>query len=211
MNIVKEVRDNILTEVDDTRCNHLYSIMEEIRDRNIPGDLVETGVYKGGTSMIMAYCNKEFKLNKRQWLCDSFKGCPDPTKTILGRHPDEAHGEGDFACDQQTVAENFRKYDLITPNLVWVPGWFEDTMPVIAKQIDQISLLRFDGDLYSSTLDVLNNLYPKVVSGGFVIIDDYCLEACRDAVNEYIRINGLKVEISKPPFGDACGSWWIKP
>ncbi len=212
LNIVQEIREAGLSEVDDNRCNHLWQVLEEIADRKIEGDLVETGVYKGGTSIIMAYFNKQYKLNKRIWCCDSFKGCPDPKETRLGAHHDETHGKGDFTCDLQTVKNNFMKYEVLSKHIEFVEGWFEDTMPRVASRIDKIALLRFDGDLYSSTLDVLNNLYPKVVSGGFIIIDDFCLPACEAAVREYLNANNLKVQINNPlNSGDTCGSWWIKP
>ncbi len=209
LNIVREVRDGGLSEVDDTRCTHLYKVLEEIRDRNIPGDLVETGIYKGGCSIIMAWCNREFKLNKKVWCYDSFEGCPDPNETKLGKHVNETHGKGDFACDYDTVLKNFKKFDLIDDNVKFYKGWFEET--TLKYKPESIALLRFDGDLYSSTLDVLNNLYPLVVSGGFVIIDDYCIEACRQATHEYLNKHNLKVEINTPMnSGDSCGSWWIK-
>lgn len=68
--------------------------------------------------------------------------------------------------------------------LVWHPGWFQDTVP--GANIDQIALLRLDGDLYESTLVCLQHLYPRVVSGGWVIVDDYGLPGCREAVNQFL-------------------------
>ena len=158
----------------------------------------------------MGHANKEYKLGKMQYAFDSFKGCPDPNETKIGKHPDELHGKGDFTCDIETVYSNFKKFEL-EDDIVMVEGWFEDTCPKYAEVIDEIALLRFDGDLYSSTLEVLNAFHPKVVKGGFVIIDDYCIEACRQATHEYLNTYGLKPIIYSPlNSGDACGSWWRK-
>jgi hypothetical protein len=211
MSIIEEVCKPIYTEVDELRCKHLLEVMQSIRDEKIPGDLIETGVYKGGTSIIMAWANREYKLNKMQFCFDSFQGCPDPAETKLGAHKDEAHGKGDFSFSIEDVIKNFEKFDL-QDDPVFIEGWFEDTCPKYAETIEAIALLRFDGDLYSSTLEVLEAFYPKVVKGGYVIIDDYCLEACRVAVHEYLDKYKIEVEI-RPPTGsnDGCGSWWRKP
>lgn len=207
--IVKQIHEQKLTEVDVIRCNHLWDVLETIHKDKVLGDLVETGVYKGGTSLIMAQANKFFKMGKTLWCCDSFEGCPDPKETKLGAHKEELHGKGDFSCPQDTVETNLRKFDLLDNNVKFVKGWFEDTMPSLP--VNQIALLRFDGDLYSSTLDVLNNLYDKVSKGGFVIIDDYCLVACKDAVTEFLEERNLTITLN-PPIGttDSCGSWWRK-
>lgn len=210
MDIVRAVKDGYFSEVDETRCKHLLEVMQSIRDEKIPGDLVETGVYKGGCSIIMAWANKEYNLGKLQYCFDSFQGCPDPKETKLGAHKDEAHGKGDFTFSFDKVVANFEKFGL-QDEPIFVEGWFEDTCPKYAETIKEIALLRFDGDLYSSTLEVLNAFYPLVVKGGYIIIDDYCLDACRAAVHEYLDKNNITADI-KTPTGttEPCGSWWRK-
>jgi hypothetical protein len=211
MDIIKEVREGLYTEVDDIRCTHLLDVLHSIAEEKIPGDLVETGIYKGGTAIIMSWANIEFKMKKNLWCFDSFRGCPDPTTTKFGAHKDEVHSKGNFSCDLPTVVKNFEKFKVLTPDVIFVEGWFQDTMQKYYST-EGIALLRFDGDLYSSTLEVLEVLYPKVVPGGYVIIDDYCLEPCRAAVHEYLDSNNIQVKIL-PPKGteDSCGSWWRKP
>lgn len=211
MSIIDIVRGQELTLVDYTRCQHLCSVLENISTYKIPGDLVETGVYKGGTAIIMSYYNKILNMNRKIWLCDSFKGCPGPRNTKYGFHNDEAHGEGDFAYSLVEVKKNLDSLYLLDDNITFVEGWFSETIPVLPT--NKIALLRFDGDLYSSTLEVLEGLYPKVVPGGYVIIDDYCLPACRDAVHEYLAKHNLNPQIMSPYREDsnnACGSWWRK-
>jgi len=71
------------------------------------------------------------------------------------------------------VKANFERFDLLDERTRFVEGWFRDTIP--QAKVDSISVLRLDGDLYESTWLVLGHLYPRVLPGGFVIIDDYAL------------------------------------
>jgi O-methyltransferase len=75
----------------------------------------------------------------------------------------------------------------------FVVGWFENTIPL--NNINKISLLRLDGDLYSSTKVCLDNLHHKVQKGGYVIVDDYALAGARKAVHEYFENNKLNYEL----------------
>ncbi|RPH80243.1 MAG: hypothetical protein EHM80_05790, partial [Nitrospiraceae bacterium] len=68
-------------------------------------------------------------------------------------------------------------------------GWFRDTLPT--APISQLAVLRLDGDLYESTMDALNALYPKVSPGGFVVVDDYGLPTCRAAIDDFRRARGI--------------------
>ena len=98
-----------------------------------------------------------------------------------------------LAVSQEEVEANFEKYGLLDDRVVFVKGYFEDTLPNIKCQ--KISLLRLDGDQYGSTIVALESLYPKLSNGGFVIIDDYIVDACRSAVHDYRKANGIRDEI----------------
>jgi hypothetical protein len=88
------------------------------------------------------------------------------------------------------VKGNFAKFDLLDERVQFVKGWFCDTLPL--APIEQIAVLRMDGDLYASTRDVLINLYDKVSPGGYVIIDDYgSWSGCRQAVDEFRAERGI--------------------
>ena len=79
---------------------------------------------------------------------------------------------------------------MLDDQVKFLKGWFCDTLPT--APIERIALLRMDGDLYSSTMDALKYLYPKVSPGGYVIVDDYnSWAACRQAVNEYRLEHGI--------------------
>jgi len=75
--------------------------------------------------------------------------------------------------DSFHVTQNFHSVSLLDPNVVFVQGFFNNSMPHLRKQVGKISLLRLDGDIYESTVDVLYHLYDKVEIGGYVIIDDW--------------------------------------
>jgi len=87
-------------------------------------------------------------------------------------------------------------------------GWFQETLPDSAKEINKIAILRLDADLYASTKIYLDYLYEKVVSGGFVIIDDYgTYEGCKKAVDEFREKQGIRAFLN--PVNKDC-RYWIK-
>ena len=81
------------------------------------------------------------------------------------------------------VRRNFERYGLLDDQVVFLKGWFKDTLP--KADIGALSILRLDGDMYQSTMDALNALYPRVSPGGYCIIDDYALPNCQKAVDEF--------------------------
>jgi hypothetical protein len=103
------------------------------------------------------------------------------------------------------VTNNFIKYNVLSENIRFVKGWFCDTMPKLS--IGKIAMLRLDGDMYSSTWDVLENLYHKLSIGGYLIIDDFALNGCRKAIEDFRLKYGIYDEIKAI---DKMGSYWIK-
>ena len=88
-----------------------------------------------------------------------------------------------LAVSLPEVTKNLLKYGIDISQVELVKGWFEDTLPTL--KTESISILRLDGDMYSSTIQALDALYSKVSVGGFVIIDDYCLEGARKAIHDF--------------------------
>lgn len=89
----------------------------------------------------------------------------------------------------------------------FIPGWFKDTLA--DAPVEQISVLRLDGDLYESTIQALDALYPRLSSGGYCIIDDYhALKACEQAVADYREKHGISAKIEEI---DGTGVLWRKP
>ncbi|MBL7495919.1 TylF/MycF family methyltransferase [Frankia sp. CNm7] len=164
----------------------------------VPGDLVETGVWRGGTSIFMRAVLRAYGVTDRLvWVCDSFEGMP-----VSGpdSHPSDQEtrlhlANAVLAVPLEQVRANFGVYGLLDDQVRFLKGWFRDTLPT--APIERIAVLRLDGDLYESTMDALDNLYPKVSPGGFVIIDDYQIPACRAAVHDYRAAHGVTAPLTR--------------
>jgi hypothetical protein len=181
--------------------------LDYVRENKIPGDFIETGVWKGGASIFMKLYSDIYKLNKKVFVADSFKGLPHPDIEKYPQDAGDTHHTIDFLkVSLDDVTNNFRAYNCLDENVTFLEGWFSDTLPN-NKSIEKISILRFDGDMYGSTMDVMNSLYDKVVPGGIVIIDDYCLQNCVKAVTDFRNSRGIESEIHVI---DKCGIFWKK-
>jgi hypothetical protein len=191
------------------RLDNIQMCVETIIRENIAGDLIETGVMRGGAAILMRAILRAYGAHDRTvWVADSFKGFPPLN---LQQYPADADADPQWHLRPQTesgvehVRRNFKRYDLLDDQVKFLPGWFRDTLP--KAPIKQLAVLRLDGDLYESTMDALVPLYPKVTPGGFVIIDDYNLSMCQKAVHDYRKRMGINEEII--PIDDA-GAYWRK-
>src|SRR5690606_13801901 len=111
--------------------------------------------------------------DRRVIIADSFEGLPPPD----GAYPQDAasdfHLQDHLAVSLQQVRRNFLKFGLLDDSVVFLKGWFRDTM--VTAPTDLIAVLRLDGDMYESTIQPLRHLFSKIAAGGSVIVDDYCL------------------------------------
>lgn len=184
--------------------NQLQQALETVLKTGIPGDLIETGVLRGGTCLFMRAILKAYGVTDRQvWLADSFQGFPPevPKPWDVTREPDYVW----FASPDE-VADLFRRYGLLDDQVRFLPGWFADTLPT--APIRQLAILRLDGDLYSSTHQALDALYPKLSPGGYAIVDDYhAFAECSQAVEEYRSRHGIMAPCL--PVG-SIGVYWRK-
>lgn len=189
------------------RIDNIEACLDVIRSENIPGDLVETGVWRGGASIFMrGYLEAWEMTGRRVFACDSFEGLPVPSRPEDAGYDFSKEKVPVLAVSLEEVQENFRRYDLLDERVVFAKGWFRDTLPKLS--VERIALLRLDGDLYESTMDALNALYDKVVPGGFIIVDDYGdFEPCRRAIEEFRQARGITDPIEKI---DWAGSFWRK-
>lgn len=182
------------TMVPERAIKSLEDIVDMIKTENIIGDIIECGVWKGGICIHLA---KLFP-NRDIWICDSFQGCPY-SKDRQYDYKKEIHKGGVYAVKEEAVKNNFRKFgvDPDQDRLHFCAGWFKNTLPTLP--VKQIALLRIDCDLYSSYLEVLNNLYDKVVPGGFIIFDDYCFgQIAKDVLPYFFKTRGINPVIYKP-------------
>lgn len=190
------------------RLQNLRSCVETVLRDEVEGDFIETGVWRGGSCIYMrAILAVQEVNNRRVFVADSFEGLPQPEpETYPMDSGDTHHAHSYLAVSKEQVEENFRKYGLLDDQVVFLKGWFKDTLP--SAPIEKLAVLRLDGDMYGSTMDALENLYPKLSSGGFCIVDDYSLPGCKQAVHDYLEHNGLEVDIQEI---DWTGSYWRKP
>jgi hypothetical protein len=188
------------------RMNNLQMCIEQLLADAVPGDLIETGVWRGGATIFMRGVLKAHGVTDRAvWVADSFAGLPAPD---LATYPVDAYwasSAGCIAIDIETVRRNFERYGLLDDQVRFLKGWFKDTLPT--APITQLAVLRLDGDLYESTWDALTHLYPKLSQGGFVIVDDYNHESCRQAVHDYRTLHGIDAPILDI---DRIGVYWRK-
>ncbi len=182
-----------MTMVGVKRLDSLQSLMlSAIVDHGVPGDVVECGVWRGGASIFMRGVLVASGQSERcVWLYDSFQGLPKPKdKDDI----DLSMFSDYLGVPLSQVRENFKQFGLLSERVKFVPGWFKDTLPT--ADVGQIALLRLDGDMYESTRDALENLYPKVSSGGYVVIDDYgAIAVCRAAVADFRKSVGISAPI----------------
>jgi hypothetical protein len=189
------------------RMFNLRCLCEYVIVNSVPGDFIETGVWRGGASIMMRAVIKAYEVSDRSiWLADSFAGLPPPDAE---KYPadlgDNLHAAPELAISLETVQANFARYDLLDAQVRFLKGWFRDTLH--AAPIDRLAILRLDGDMYESTMDALSALYDKVSPGGFVIVDDYFLTNCRQAITDFRANRGIVEPLQEI---DGNGVFWEK-
>jgi hypothetical protein len=191
------------------RLDNLQRCIEEVIHNNIPGDLIETGVWRGGATIFMrAILKINDETNRKVWVADSFEGIPKPNgdKYPVDKGDTQWTINDYLAVSIETVKTNFERYGLLDDQVKFLKGYFKDTLP--SAPIQKLAVARLDGDLYESTMDALTCLYPKVSIGGFIIIDDYgAVINSEKAVHDYREKYGIRDEV-KPIKG--VGVYWKK-
>jgi O-methyltransferase len=167
------------TMVGTRQLDNMQACVTTVVRENIPGDLLEAGVWRGGMTILMKALLTALGDKRNVWVVDSFEGLPDPERS----QDSFGWAAGEMAVSLAEVKGNFARYGLLDDRVRFLKGFFSDTLPT--APIERLSILRVDADLYESTKDVLDNLYSKLSPGGFAIFDDYQnLKDCRRAVDE---------------------------
>jgi hypothetical protein len=190
------------------RMDNLRLLTERILFDQVPGDLIETGVWRGGACIFMRAILTAYGVrNRRVWVADSFEGLPPPNpESYPADTGDKFHTYSELAVTLEDVQHNFAKYGLLDEQVKFLKGWFRDTLP--SSQTGPLAILRMDGDMYESTMDALRNLYGRLSPGGYAIVDDYhVVEGCRRAVDDYRREVCIKDPIMEI---DGVGIYWKK-
>ena len=207
LNIINAVSDYAMTSVE--RINALISAVDYVVDCNIEGDYIECGVWCGGSTMAAALQLLDRNNTDRQlYLYDTYEGMPAPTKfdfSLRSRSAQDKFNETKISENsstwcfanledvQRTIGLTAYPIDKVT----FVKGKVEDTIP--AKVPEKIAILRLDTDWYASTKHEMEHLYPLLVKGGVLIIDDYGhWEGCRKAIDEYFLDNKVERPLTCP-------------
>jgi hypothetical protein len=189
------------------RLNNIQFCIEQVVKNNVEGDFIETGVWRGGSCIFAKALFNILDKNRIVWVADSFEGLPKPNAEL---YPEDA-GDDLFSLEQlrisdKQVKENFVRFNLLDDKVKFLKGWFKNTLP--SAPIEKLAIIRLDGDMYESTMDGLVNLYHKLSSGGFIIIDDYgTIPACKKAVHDYREKHNITEEIVNI---DDSGYYWQK-
>ena len=184
------------------RLNHQEHLFRNIdflakELKSVKGDIVEAGVWQGLMVTYMAY-----KFPKRTiWACDSFQGCPNDESQIKYKEtwdlPSTQAHVGMHSAPKDCLIENLKTYKITKPERVKIlEGWFADTL--YPCPMPEIALLRVDVDVYSSTYEVLESLYPKLSHGGFMIFDDWGMVDATRAIKNYLSQTGDQFELYHP-------------
>lgn len=198
--VFEAVRPYTMTSIE--RIESLLNAVRYVVEHDIPGDIVECGVWRGGSMMAVAHMLRSLNAQRTIRLFDTFEGMPPPSqidRDLHGRQASDLLANADKRTSDvwaysslQEVQANLRATGYDPARLEFVVGRVEDTIP--AHTPDQIALLRLDTDWYESTLHELHHLYPRLSSGGVLIIDDYGhWQGAKRAVDEYLATSRAKL------------------
>jgi Macrocin-O-methyltransferase (TylF) len=189
------------------RMRNLRVLAERVVKEGIPGDMLEAGVWRGGACILMRGILAAHGITDRTvWVADSFAGLPAADPATYPADAGDPHATFDaLRVPSEEVQANFGRFGLLDRQVRFLKGWFSETLPT--APIAQLSILRLDGDMYSSTIQTLDALYDKVVQGGYVIVDDYILSGCRQAVDDFRDRHGIHDKLNDV---DGAAIFWRK-
>lgn len=191
------------------RLENLRMLAERVLREGVPGDLIETGVWRGGACIMMRAVLAAYGDTTRKVFCaDSFAGLPSPNAESFPKDAKDTHHQyhDQLAIPRAAVEAAFQKFDLLDDQVEFLEGYFKDTLPSVKDRT--FALLRLDGDMYESTIQALEILYPRLSPGGFIILDDVgAVKGCKAAMNDYRDAHNITEPIQE---ADWTGVWWQK-
>ena len=201
------------------RLNKLRDLLTDVLTQPIAGDFIETGVWRGGSSVFaravldsLPDALRGGKKRKRiSYVCDSFAGLPPGDRKLDAKDKDWDKMTTYLGVSEYTVASNFQKAGLLSSDVVFAKGFFNETMPVLKRQLSpetQFSIMRLDGDMYESTVHVLYHLYDRLSVGGYVIMDDWFGFPSKTAVEDFFAAHGVPMPEMVPI--DTIAAYWRK-
>mmetsp|Transcript_25317 Transcript_25317/g.31197 ORF Transcript_25317/g.31197 Transcript_25317/m.31197 type:complete len:401 (+) Transcript_25317:11-1213(+) len=190
------------------RIQNVWDLLVSVVKENIPGDYIETGVWRGGSSIFARAVLSALDATDRvSYVCDSFAGLPPGDRSLHKKDKYWDTMNGYLGVSEEVVAANFQKFGLLDSNVVFAKGFFNETMPVLSKYTKTFAVMRLDGDMYESTVDVLYNLYDKLSIGGYLIMDDWNGYPSRVACLDFFEVHGIQPKIIHI---DEISAYWKK-
>jgi len=194
-----------------TSPERIYCLIEAVKyicQHKIEGDIVECGVWKGGSMLAVAETLVSQQISDRKLLLyDTYEGMPEPTgydqdftgkdaEVILNKNQNKEENLVWAYSPLDTVQKTLLLSTYNKENIRYIVGKVEDTIP---KHIpEKIALLRLDTDWYESTKHELIHLFPRLQKGGVLIIDDYGFwKGARKAVDEYFAENNIPILLNR--------------
>ena len=163
---------------------------------------------RGGSSIFARSVFLAYGSQRKVILADSFEGLPHGSTTKYD--PDKFFNKKYLSVSIDVVKENFNRFGIYDENkVVFIVGFFNKTMPEVHRYIQELAVLRIDGDMYESCFDVINNLYAHVTVGGYVFIDDWTGFDCNVAVIDFRKELGIAEEIIEVTSSES-GVYWKK-
>jgi O-methyltransferase len=178
------------------RLSIIYDLAVRTSRDRLMGSYVECGVCNGGSGGVLGGISRRSP-NRHVWLFDSWEGLPEPDSVDVDLR--DVPGRTGMALGQEERARELLldKLGLTERTVHFMRGWFDDTLPPNKAQIGPIALLHLDCDWYKSVKFCLEQLYDQVITGGYVVIDDYGhWQGCRKAVDEFIEQRQLQVSLT---------------
>ncbi len=188
------------------RLNNVQACLERVITDNVPGDFIETGVWRGGASIFARAVLLALGSRRSVYVADSFCGFPPPREGDDG-DPHHTINYPYLSVSLTDVQSAFERYGLLDGQVKFVQGYFHETLPSLSGLW---SVIRADADSYSSTMTILNSLYPALSIGGYVILDDYvpgdvAPNGCRRAVDDFRAARGITEPLQQI---DWAGMFW---
>jgi O-methyltransferase len=174
----------------------------------VRGDFIETGVWRGGACIFATGVLRALGQHHRTvWVADSFQGLPPPDVAQFPRDRGSTfHQFEELRVSRAKVARAFELFGFKDANVRYIEGFFEQTLKT--APVKELCVARLDGDMYSSTICALEALYPRISPGGFIIIDDYAIGPCKEAVTDFRTMHGITARIVPC---DWTGVYWQVP
>ena len=202
----RRIMEEQVSMLGEHKLDTLRYCVEDCLARGVVGDIIETGVWKGGATIYLAGILKAHgDISKKVFVADSFEGLPRPDEKKWPRDKGGKHyTREDLSISLEEVRANFERFKLLSDNIIFVKGFFEDSLKT--ANIEKLSILRLDGDMYGSTMTVLRQLYHKLAVGGYLILDDWLLTGAREALLDFREEAGIQEEL----YQDYSGVFWKK-